>query len=215
MRLLAALACLMAGCLTPGTPNERECIRHTADGVAHLRRGSYREARDYFKLAIALCPDDPDLLYYLGRCADGLDEPKIAEGLYQQCLAKEPNHEGARHSLVAHLLANGRREEAGKMVKAWLTSQPDQPGPYVEDGLLRLADGDPDTARGRFEQALGRDFYHVPALTELGKAYEKLGREGRALVLYERAVETGNGATEARARLAALRKKGVAPPRPD
>ena len=214
MRRFAAIAFLIAGCVTPAMKADRECARHSADGLSLLRRGSHREARDYFKLALAHKPEDPDLLYCLGRCEDGLGDSKQAEALYLRCLGKDSGHEGARHALVLRLVADGRLEDARKTVAAWLAHQPDKPGPYVEDGLLRLGDGDLDAARGRFQQALDFDPHHVRANTELGKVYERLGREGRALVLYQRASADPNAA-EARANLERLRRKRVSPARPD
>ena len=179
-----------------------------------LKRGSHAEARASFRQALQLRPDDPEVLFQLARCYTALGERQEAEELLMRCLSLDPGHEGARSEMVRRMNADGRAADARKMVEAWLVSQPGKPGPYVEDGLLRLREGDIDAARGRFEQAFGLDPMHARANLELGKVYEKLDHPGRALQLYEMAAQLGDA--EAKEMLATLRKKaGTARPRPD
>ncbi len=211
LALLPAL--VLAGCLTPEMQQERERARFAAEGHKYLQRGSHREARASFRLALELRPDDADTLFQLARCAAALNEKQESEGLLMRCLALDPGHEGARSELVRRMLADGRPDDARRMVNAWLANQPGKPGPYVEDGLLRLRDGDIDAARGRFEQAIDFDPTHPRANLELGKVYERLDHPGRALQLYEMAAQLGDA--EGATRLASLRKKGTPRPRPD
>lgn len=210
------LAFLLGGCLTPPTQAERDLARHTSDGSRLFKRGAYAEAREQFRLAVGLRPEDPELKYRLGRCAEALKEPAEAERLYKECFTRLPSHEEARHAYTQLLLAGGREREARQFVQGWLVAQPARPGPYVEDGLLRLRDQDFDSALGRFQQAADLDPFHHRALMLQAQVYERLGHKGRAAHLYELVTQCSPDPAEARARLTALSKDGHLPrPLPD
>jgi tetratricopeptide (TPR) repeat protein len=205
------LAFLLAGCVTPPTPAERDLAQHLSDGSRLYKRGAYPEAREQYRAALVLRPDAPGLQYRLGMCAEAMKETAEAEALYRACIERAPGHEGAHHALAQLMLKGGRETEARQFVQGWLVSHPDTPGPYVEAGLLHLRDGDLDSARGRLQQAIDLDHFHPRALMELARLYERLNDPGRAAHLYELAAQTSPDPTEARARLAVLSKNG--PPR--
>jgi len=211
--LVLSSVVLLLGCLTPEMQQEQDRARFAAEGHQYLKRGAHADARASFNLALQVRPDDADTVYQLARCATALGDKKQAEGLLVRSLSLDAGHEGARSALARRMLDDGRPADARQMVKAWLVAQPDRPGPYVEDGLMHVRDGDLDSARGRFEQAIFLDPLHPRANLELGKIYERLDHAGRAVVLYELAAQVGDA--EAAEKLAALRKKGVQRPRPD
>lgn len=205
--LLAASAC---------TPGHTELVRHhTEDGVRAFARGSYGDARDCFKAALALKPGDADLLYNLGQCHERLGQNDQAEAIYRQCLAGETEHADARHAWVVLMVNTKREDEAKRTVVGWINARPRLAGPYVEDAWLRARDGDLDSARRRYQQALGMEPNNPRALTELAAIYEKLGRPDRALVLYERALEAKPGQPEIAKLVSRMRQDGVTGPRPD
>jgi protein O-GlcNAc transferase len=207
-----ALALLAAAC----APTAQERVQACADDGRHLyRRGAYGEAGEQFKAALLLRPEDPDLLCNLARCQEQLGRRDEADQLYDRVLRHQPNHAEARHAVVARHVEAGRREEAGKMVQGWLRSNPGLAAPYVEDGWLLAGDGDLDSARGRFLQALEIDPRNARAMNELAKVYEKLGRHSRALVLYERSLEADPDQQQTRRKMEELRARGVSRPRPD
>src|SRR5262249_42380827 len=130
------LVFLLAGCVTPPTQAERDLAQHISDGTRLYKRGAYSEAREQFRLAQALRPDSAELQYRLGMCAEALKEPAEAETIYRACIEHSPAHEGAHHALAQLMIKSNRLPEARQFVQNWLVSQPDTPGPYVEDGLL-------------------------------------------------------------------------------
>jgi Tfp pilus assembly protein PilF len=205
--LLAAAACVEA---------QPERVRHHVEDGYHLyNRGSYADAADCFKAALALKPGDADLLYNLGQCQDRLGQRSQAEALYKQCVDRVPDHAEARHAWLELLIQTGREAEGRQMVADWMRARPNKGGAYVEDAWLRARDGDLDSARRRYQQALNFDPNNDRALTGLAAIYEKLGRPERALALYERAVEAKPDQPEVEARVKELRAKGVGGPRPD
>lgn len=219
MKALFRLPCLflalMGGCMVAPTQAERDLALHIKTGTSLYQRGAYAEAREQFRYALSLRPDDPDLQFRLAQCHDVLKQPVEAESLYRTCLQRSPGHEGARHAYTAFLLNNDREQEARQNVRYWLAYEPHRPGPYVADGRLHLRDGDLDSARGRFHQAVDLDPVHPTALMELAQLYERLGRPGRAAHLYELAAQSSPDPTEARTRLKALTRNGGPRLRPE
>jgi protein O-GlcNAc transferase len=205
--LLAAAACVEA---------QTERVRHhTEDGFHLYERGSFGDARDCFQAALDLKPGDPDLLFNVAQCHDRLGQRGQAEALYKQCLERDADHAEARHAWLQMMIQTGREAEGRRMVSDWMRARPRTGGPYVEDGWLRARDGDLDSARRRYQQALNLDPRNDRALVGLAGIYEKLGRPDRALALYDRALEVKHDQPEVQARVKELRGKGVSGPHPD
>lgn len=202
----------LAGCAQTTQDRARELTR---DGLLLYQNGAYGEARDQFQAALTLRPEDADLIFHLASCQEKLGKKGDAQELYQRVLHHDPNHLGARHALVLHQLENSQRDEAFRTVQEWLRTNPGNPGPYIEDGWLRALQGDLDSARGRFQQALAIDPRHPRALDELGRIYEKLDRPDRAIVLYERSLASNPDQPQVKRHLEELRARGVSRPRPD
>ncbi len=215
MRQLAALvapALLLAGCASSAQQQVNEL---SADGLQLYRTGAYAQAREQFRAALTLRPDDVDLLYNLARCQERLNNPAEAEQLYLRALDRDPNHLEARHALVLRRIEAGQDGAARKMVEGWLASNPNAAGPYVEDGWLRARDGDLDKARARLQQALDREPRHPRALAELARVYVRLNRPDRALALYERSLEANPDQPAVAREAEQLRARGVGRPHPD
>jgi Flp pilus assembly protein TadD len=209
---------LVAGLLLVGAcaPTAQDRVRDYADDGAHLyRNGSYADAREHFRAALKLKPDDPDLLYNLAQCHDRLNEKAEAGRIYKECLQRAPDHEEARYAYLELLVDTGRQEEGVRLVRDWLRSQPNKAGPYVADGWLCARNNDLDSARVRFQRALDFDPRHARALVELARVYERLGRRDRAVVLYERALEANPDQPAIRKLVVSLRNGGISQPHPD
>jgi len=206
--LLAAGAC---------APLEQDRVQnYTEDGINLYERGSLTAARDCFQAALALKPEDPDLVYNLGRCHQRMGQLEQAELLYRQCLQRNPDHLEARHAWVVLMVSSptDRKKEAMQMVLAWRKSRPRTAGPYIEEGWLLARDGDLDSAQERYQQALGLEPRQPRALAEMGALYEKKGRRGRALVLYQRSLAANPDQPEL-VRLVSQMRGRVSLPHPD
>jgi Tfp pilus assembly protein PilF len=210
--LFAVLLFLVGACL----PAQNERVRHhTEDGFHLFQRGSYADARDCFQSAIALKPNDPDLIYNLAQCHDRLGHHSQSEALYKECLRHDPDHPEARHAWLLLMLQTDREADGRRMVEEWMRSRPKSGGPFAEDAWLRARAGDVDTARRRYQQALNHDPRNPRALVGLADIYRKLDHPGRALVLYERALEAKPDQPEIAKLVRELRGKGVTGPKPD
>ena len=211
---VAGLAVLLAGCAAPSPIAER--VRdYNEDGVYLYQHGSYAEARETFRAALALQPADPNLLYHLAQCHDRLGQAAVAEQTYQDCLRRAPNHPECRHALTVLLVNSGRRADAARMVDEWLAREPKLAAPYAEDGWLRAQSGDLLNARGRLQQALMHDPHNAFALTELARLYETMHRPDRAVVLYEASLAANPHQPDVFQRVSLLRSQGAGRPHPD
>jgi tetratricopeptide (TPR) repeat protein len=209
-----AVVALAAGACTP-TAQQRRVRDYNEDGIQLFHRGCYGDARDSFRAALALKPDDADLLYNLGQCHERLGQPDRAAQAYQECLGRAPNHPECRHALTVLLVNGNKREEATRRVEEWLRKEPKLAGPYAEDGWLRAQEGDLVNARGRYQQALALEPANNRALVELADLYERLDRPAYALVLYERALEVNPNQPAVTAARDRLRSRGIGRPHPD
>lgn len=79
-------------------PVERTYLFHMAKVCA--RGGWWHEAADALRRAIYVDPRDAECWYGLGAAFHELGEPDQATVCWQQCLAFEPGHAGAREALA-------------------------------------------------------------------------------------------------------------------
>jgi tetratricopeptide (TPR) repeat protein len=206
------LLVLLTGC----APTSQDRLRdYSEDGLHLYRQGAYGEAREHFLAALTLRPGDPDLTYNLARCNDRMGRVEEAERLYKDCLARSGDHAAAQHGYTMLLVNTGRQREAVQIVETWLRARPKLAGPYVEDGWLRTNEGDLDSARARYQQALDIEPRNPRALIELARVFEKLDRPDRAVVLYERALEANPDQPAIARHVSDLRSRGVGRPHPD
>jgi Flp pilus assembly protein TadD len=209
---LALLAALGGGCVT----TDDEKLRAFADDGAFLyQRGAYAEARDTFRAALALQPDDPNLVYDLAQCCDRLGDDAQAEKFYRDCLQRSPGHAEAMHGLVALLARQRRRDEAGKLVDDRLRTAPTSAAAYAEYGWLCRFDRDLPQALSACQHAYELDPQNVRALTELAACYEALNRPDRAVDLYERSLQCQADQPDVARRVSMLKEQGAGRPRPD
>ena len=210
--LALSLSFWLAGCVTTSDDRFRD---YNDDGIHLFREGNYHDARESFHEALKLRPDDPAVLYNIGECYYRMGNAGKAEQSYKECLFRAPNHAACRHSLAVLMMQQNRKAEAGKMIEDWLIREPKLAAAYAEDGWYWHQSGDLIRAQARLQQALEIDPHDLRALIELGQVYETMNRPGRALVLYERAVDKDPKQVELKSRIQFLLARGAGRPRPD
>lgn len=202
----------VTGCISA---TEERMQAYNSDGIFLYQKGDYNDARLSFQAALALKPDDPGILYNIGKCYDRQDARGQAELYYNRCLQAEPGNVACRRALVAVMVRDGRTAEASQMVEDWLAREPKKAEPYAVDGLLWHQAGDLPKAQARLQQALDIDPHNVDALIELGLVYEAMQRPERAQALYERALASAPNQPDVIARLNQLQHQGAGRPHPD
>lgn len=152
---IAALA-LIGAALVRGSPSAADApaVKYYEDAVSRLNAGDAKGALIQLRNALQRDPAQLSAKILIGRTYLALGQPRLAEEeiLNAQKLGADP-------LLIAYDLARARNEQ-GKYrlniqdIVPTRFSQAQQPDLWVELGIARLGNDDPDGARGAFEEAL-------------------------------------------------------------
>ena len=124
-------ALLSAGYAAEAIPHLEKSQSQDALGIAQLKVGKLPEAIANLNAALVERPNDPDLLYYLGR-ASGL----LSKQVFDTLEAAYPNSARAHQSMAENLAALRQVPEAEKEFKAAIELKPDAPGIHLALGEL-------------------------------------------------------------------------------
>ena len=186
--ILAALAAVLpAGC---GMVARQQNVT----GVQYFQRGQYPVALERFKQAAQSDPNSADAKYNLAATTHrlGLQNRDMnlmiqAEGLYHECLDRDPNHVACHRGLAVLLTETGRVPQAYTLLRNWSAQSPNLADARVELARLYEEYGDLTTAEEQLQQALQVDVNSARANAALGQIRERKGDYQQALVNYQRA----------------------------
>jgi tetratricopeptide (TPR) repeat protein len=212
MRRWALILLLSAGCVNA---EQERVVQYAEVGLQSYERSDFASAQLSFQAALALRPNDSNLLYNLGKCHERQQDPAKAEELYQSCLRQDPNHADCRHALASLWWGTGKRDQASEMIQGWLKEQPRLSAAYAEEGWRLRQENDIPNAQARLQQALQLDPRNSLALIELAALYEKLEMPERSLVLYERVLEQNPARHDVIDHVNELRARRIGPPLSD
>lgn len=111
------------------------------------------QARDDANAALALSPDDPDLLIVRATAEAGLGADAEAVQDLTDALVHEPTRNDALVARAALFRKQGRLDAAQDDVRRALVHDPDDPDALLERGILRQRAGDLAGARDDWEHA--------------------------------------------------------------
>ncbi len=144
-------------------------------GRALLEQFRYQEVIDVMSRDALIEEDAWSKLLVLGDAYRGLRQLDVAERLYRQVLAADPEHADARQGLASVLLARDQRGEAEAQIADLLGENPDYAPAWVFLGELALLDRDWKRALDQSRRALEIDPNHVQALVVRTRADLGLG----------------------------------------
>jgi tetratricopeptide (TPR) repeat protein len=178
-----------------------------------FQQGFYQGAVQRFQQAIEQNPRSADAYYNLGavyhqlaKLGDQRDYVQQAEGLYNQALQRDPNHNDSHRALAVLLVEQGRSDEAYRLLESWAMRAPTLSAPRVELARISEEFGDKESARRYLQDALAANPNDPRALAALGRLHEQLGDTFQALRDYERSLWNDRFQPEVAARVAALRQ---------
>jgi tetratricopeptide (TPR) repeat protein len=128
---LLGYALLSQGYAAEAIPHLERVKEQAALGIAQLETGQLPEAVVNLRAALKAQPNDPDLLYYLGR-ASGLLSKQTIDTL----LAAYPDSARAHQAMGENYFVLRRMPEAEKEYVEALRQRPDVPGIHLELGLV-------------------------------------------------------------------------------
>ncbi len=175
-------ALLAQGYAAEAIPHLERVHALEALGIAQIETGQYREALANLSAALAKRPQDPDLLYYLGR-ASGLLSKRAVDTL----MAAYPDSARAHQAMGENYFVLRQMPQAEKEYEEALRQRPDIPGLQLELGLVYAGAAQWNKAEEAFRAETKRQPGNAEAAYRLGAVLLQQGKAREARVELERA----------------------------
>jgi tetratricopeptide (TPR) repeat protein len=164
---LLGYALLAQGYAAEAIPHLQRVDDKTGLGIAQIQTGQLPDAVANLQAALAARPNDPDLLYYLGRASGLLSKQSI-----DTLVAAYPDSPRAHQALAENYFVLRRMPEAEKEFREALRLRPDAPEIHLELG---------EVYAGAFQWAKAEEEFRAQAKLQPGNA-EAAYRLGTALL---------------------------------
>ncbi len=175
-------ALLAQGYAAEALPHLEKTGLQDAIGIADLKLGKLPEAVANLQAALAKRPNDPDLLYYLGR-ASGL----LSKQAFDTLEAAYPDSARAHQALGENLAVLKRVPEAENEYHEAVRLRPDAPGIHLALGELYAAAGQWPQAEEEFSAEAKLQPGDAETAYRLGSAYLETGKTREAVRELQRA----------------------------
>ena len=205
--VMALAVCLLCGC---GLAARQQNV----SGVKSFQQGQYPVALRQFQQAAQIDPNSADAKYNLAATTHrlGLQNRDMnlmvqAEGLYNECLDRNPNHVACHRGLAVLLTETNRKPQPFTLLQNWTVRSPTLADPRIELGRLYEEYGDLTAAEAQLQQALQLDVNSARANAALGELRLKKGDYQQALVNYQRAYTLNKSQPGIAERIAMLQRQ--------
>ena len=174
---LLGYALLAQGYNAEAIPHLEKIQEQTALGIAQIGNGQLQQAVENLQAALAKHPNDPDLLYYLGRASGLLSKQSI-----DTLLAAYPDSARAHQALAENYFVLRQMPQAEKEFREALRLRPDTPELHLELGLVYAGSSQWAKAEEEFRAQSKLQPGNAEAAYRLGAALLQQGkaREARA-----------------------------------
>ena len=178
---LIGYALLAEGYAAEAIPHLDRAHEQGALGIAQVETGQFAEAIQNLRAALQKRPNDPDLLYYLGR-ASGLLSKESVDSL----LAAYPDSARAHQSMAENYFVLRQMGEAEKQYEQALKLRPDLPNLHLELGQVFAMTSRWPQAEEQFRAEAQRQPGNAEAAYRLGDALLQQGKAHAAMVELQR-----------------------------
>jgi len=174
---LLGYALLSQGFNAEAIPHLEKVQDQTALGIAQIGAGQLPQAVENLQAALAKHPNDPDLLYYLGRASGLLSKQSI-----DTLLAAYPDSARAHQAMAENYFVLRQMPQAEKEFREALRLRPDTPELHLELGLVYSGSSQWPKAEEEFRAQSKLEPGNAEAAYRLGSALLQQGkaREARA-----------------------------------
>jgi tetratricopeptide (TPR) repeat protein len=179
---LLGYALLSQGYAVEAVPHLAKAKEQAALGIAQIETGQLSEAIVNLEAALAKRPNDPDLLYYLGRAA-GLRSKQSMDSM----LAAYPDSARAHQALGENYYVLRQMPQAEKEFREALRLQPNLPEVHLELGLVYAGASQWDKAEPEFRAQTRLQPGNAEAAYRLGSALLQQGKPREAHAELQRA----------------------------
>ena len=173
---------LARGYAAEAIPHLERAGARDALGIAQVDAGQLAEAVVNLREALAERPNDPDLLYYLGRATGLLSKQSI-----DQLLAAHPDSPRAHQAMGENYFVLRQLPQAEKEYQEALRLRPDLPGLHLELGLVDAGASQWDKAEQEFRTETKLQPGNAEAAYRLGVVLLQQGKAHEAREELERA----------------------------
>jgi tetratricopeptide (TPR) repeat protein len=178
---LLGYALLAQGYATEAIPHLERAHEQGALGIAQLETGQFAEAITNLQAALHKRPNDPDLLYYLGRASGLLSKQSI-----DTLLAAYPDSARAYQSMAENYFVLRQMSEAEKQYEQALKLRPDTPNLHLELGQVFAMTSRWPQAEEQFRAESKLQPGNAEAAYRLGDALLQQGKSREARAALER-----------------------------
>jgi protein O-GlcNAc transferase len=166
-------------------------------GLAHHQRGQHNLADSCYQKALAIEPNDPDALHYLGLLRHQEGRSAAAADLIGKALSLRPNDAATSNNLGVVLEALSRREEAVSAYDRAIAIRPDYAEAWNNRGNAFLGLARPSKALESYDRALAAKPDYPEAHNNRGVALHGLRRFMEAVASFDRALKARANYAEA------------------
>jgi tetratricopeptide (TPR) repeat protein len=179
---LLGYALLIQGYSADAIPHLQRAHEVSALGIAEIDTGRLPEAVEHLQEALEQRPNDPDLLYYLGRAAGLLSKQSM-----DTLLAAYPDSPRAHQAMGENYFALRQMPQAEREFSSTLKLRSDTPEAHLELGEVYASSSQWDKAEAEFREQSklqpgnAESAYRLgAALLQQGKAHEAREQLSRA-----------------------------------
>ena len=155
------------------------------------RFGALDQARQLYREALELHPDDAELWSRVGRICRAMGHHDEALDSFRRAAQLRPLHPEFHNDLGSALMRQGRLDEAIDSYRTALRLRPEYPEATNNLGNALTALGDLESAAVCYRQAIASKPDYSTAYCNLGNTLVALGERGEAVVCYRQAVQLG------------------------
>jgi tetratricopeptide (TPR) repeat protein len=178
---LLGYALLAQGYNAEAIPHLEKVQEQTALGIAQIGTGQLQQAIENLQAALAKHPNDPDLLYYLGRASGLLSKQSI-----DTLLATYPDSARAHQAMAENYFVLRQMPQAEKEFREALRQRPDTPELHLELGLVYAGSSQWSKAEEEFRAQSKMEPGNAEAAYRLGSALLQQGKPREARTELER-----------------------------
>lgn len=151
--------------------------------------GDLASAERYYKQVLAVDPNQPDALHFLGLLAHQAGHSETGAELIRRAIRLQPNNADSRSNLGEVLRAQGKLDEARDALLAAIALSPGKAVAHLNLGEVWRERGDFDRAIECYQRALRFQPDLTEAHSNLGGVMQTLRRDAEAVECYRRAVQ--------------------------
>lgn len=172
---LLGYALLVQGYATEAIPHLEKANETTALGIAEIEVGQMKEAVTHLQASLEQRPNDPDLLYYLGR-ASGL----LSKGSVDTLMELYPDSARAHQAMAENYFVLRQMPQAEREFLAALKLRSDLPELHLELGDVYAKSSQWDKAEEQFREQTKMQPGNAEAAYRLGSALLQQGKAHEA-----------------------------------